>query len=208
MFYVPTDAARNPYLPASQALYDYLHEAPPPARLLFASHPGSGKSTELNRLMKNAAADFWFVRLDTREALDLATLTHIDLITALIEAIYRHGRAEKLIKDESIIKPVRDWMSEIVRESRVMREEELNVEAGIGADGLLAQIVGILANLRSAFKLSYESARTVRQVIQPRIAELRDHCNRVLNEVSKQLKKRSPSQRLAASCVTFCASSK
>jgi hypothetical protein len=195
-FYVPADAARNPYFPASKALYDYLHETPPPSRLLFASHPGAGKSTELNRLIKNASADFWFVRLDTRKVLDLATLTHIDLVIALIETIYRKGREEKLVKDRSMIEPVRDWLKEIILESKVMRQEDLDVEAGAGLDGLLAQVVGLLAKLRTAFSLSYESARIVRQVIQPRIAELRDHCNRVINEVSKQLKKQTPSCRL------------
>ena len=146
--------------------------------------------------MRRAAADFWFVRLDTRRVLDLATLTHIDLVIALIEAIYKRGHEEKLVKDKSVIEPVRDWLREIVVESKVVRREDLDVEAGAGLDGLLAQVVGLLAKLRAAFSLSYESARVARQVIQPRIAELRDHCNQVLREVSIQLEKRDPSRRL------------
>ncbi|HOT92698.1 MAG TPA: hypothetical protein PLJ78_16740 [Anaerolineae bacterium] len=195
-FYVLTDTARNPYLPASRALSDYLRETPPPCRLLFSSHTGAGKSTELNRLMKDASENFWFVLLDVQKELDLATLTHIDLVIAIIEAVYKQGHEAKLIKDKKIIEPVREWMSEIIRESRIGREEELTIEAGAELDKLLTHVVGLLAKLRSALRLSAESARIVRQVIQPRIAELRDHCNKVLIEVSKQLQKHSPARRL------------
>ena len=195
-FYVPADRARDPQLPPTNALRDHLYETDPPLRLLFASHPGAGKSTELNRLMSEASDDFWFVRLSAQQALDIATLTHIDLILALMEAVYAAGRQEKLIRDRRVIEPVRSWLREIVRETKVIREEDLDTEASIWLDGLLAQIIGLQAKLRGAFSLSHESARTIRQVLQPRIAELRQYCNQVLIEVAMQLRDRAPQRRL------------
>lgn len=73
-FYIPADLAREPLSPPSSDLRDYFYETPPPLRLLFASHPGSGKSTELNRLMQEAQDDFWFVTFSVRQELDTATL--------------------------------------------------------------------------------------------------------------------------------------
>lgn len=195
-FYVPVDKARNDYLPPSEVLYRSILEAQPPLRLLFASHPGAGKSTELNRLMVRAAEDFWFVRLDTRKVLDLASLTHIDLMIALTEVLYKEGRDARLIKNTRVIEPVRNWLQEVVLESRIGRQEDLNIEAGGGVDGVLKQIVGLFSTLRSAFSLSYESARVVRQVIQPRLAELRQHCNNVLTEIDTHLARKSPLRRL------------
>ena len=195
-FYVPADKARDPVVPPSSWLRDSLHEDP--IRLLFASHPGSGKSTELNRLMWEAKDDFWFLKLSVQQELDIAaeTLSPIDLIMALMEKLYRAGLEEHLIKDKRVIEPVRKWLDEIVRETKVMREESLRVEAGGGIDGLLAQAVGILARLRSAFALSSETAETVRRVVRHRIPELRNYCNLVLAEVSSNLKRRSPSARM------------
>jgi hypothetical protein len=195
-FYVPADPARDPLFPPSGVLRDLLYETPPPLRLLFASHPGAGKSTELNRLMLEAQADFWFVRLPTPQMLDIATLTHIDLILAMMETLYEVGRKEALIKDRRVIEPVRGWLREVVRETKVARDEELDVEVGAGLDGLLAQVVGLQAKLRGAFALSHESAKTVRQVLQPRIAELRQYCNQVLVEITSHLNQRRSRRRL------------
>ncbi len=195
-FYVPADKARDPVAPPSSWLRDSLHEDP--IRLLFASHPGSGKSTELNRLMREAKDDFWFLKLSVQQELDIAaeTLSPIDLIMALMEKLYQAGLEEHLVKDKRVIEPVRKWLDEIVRETKVMREESLRIEAGGGIDGLLAQAVGLLARLRSAFALSSETAETVRRVVRHRIPELRNYCNLVLAEVSSNLKRRSPSARM------------
>ena len=195
-FYIPADLAREPLSPPSSDLRDYFYETPPPLRLLFASHPGSGKSTELNRLMQEAQDDFWFVTLSVRQELDTATLTHVDLILALMEKLYQAGRQEKLIQDKRVIEPVRSWLRQIVRETKMMREEELEIEAGVGLDGLLAQVVGMFARLRSAFSLSFESGETIRQEIKPRIVELRRYCNQVLVEIASHLEKRTPRRRL------------
>jgi hypothetical protein len=195
VFYVPADAARDSTLPPSGILRRYL-ETTPQLHLLFASHPGGGKSTELHRLMRESGQDYWFVYLSAKDALDLAELTHVDLILALTEKLYETGRTEKLIKDRRVIEPVRGWLREVVRETQVAREEDLEVEAGAGLDGLLAQVVGLQAKLRSAFRLSHETGETVRQVLRPRIAELRQHCNDVITEITTHLNERSPRRRL------------
>ena len=189
-FYIPADPARDPLSPPSSDLRDYVYETPPPLRLLFASHPGSGKSTELNRLIRKAGEDFWFLKFSVRQELDTATLTPVDLILVMMEKLYRVGREEKLIRDKRVIEPVRGWLSQIVRETRVMRAEELEIEAGAGLDGLLAQVVGMFARLRSAFTLSFETGETIRQEIRPRIAELRGYCNQVLVEITNHLDRR------------------
>ncbi len=189
-FYVPADPARDPLSPPSSELRAYLYETPPPLRLLFASHPGSGKSTELNRLIRAGQQDFWFLKFSVHQELDTATLTPVDLILVMMEKLYSVGREEKLIRDQRVIEPVRGWLSQIVRETRVMRKEEIELGAGVGLDGLLAQVVGMLARLRSAFSLSFESAETIHQKIMPRIAELRSYCNQVLDEITTHLERR------------------
>ena len=186
-FYVPADSARDSMIPPTVELRDRLREARAPLKLLFASHPGAGKSTELNRLMAEESGSFLFAWFSLDQELDRYNVTYIDLILALMETLYRTGKANNLIRDKRVIEPVRTWLQEVVRESQIKRQEDLKVEAGGGLDGLLAQIVGLQAALRSAFSLSHESAKTVRQVLRPRIAELRGYCNQVIVEISKHL---------------------
>jgi len=194
-FYVQTDAARDDRYLTASVLRRHLQD-PPPLHLLFASHPGAGKSTELNRLIAEAGQDYWFVRFSARDELELRTLTHIDLILAMMETLYKAGQQEKLIHDKRVIEPVRGWLREVVRETKWIREEELEVEAGVGIDGLLAQIVGMMAKLRSGFRLGHETAETVRQALRPRIADLRQYCNQVLVEITIHLSERAPGRRL------------
>lgn len=195
-FYVPTDSARDKSFPPSNVLRDYLYGKPHPRRLLFASHPGAGKSTELNRLMGKTEEDFWFVYFSARQELDLATLTHVDLILALMEKLYQRGWEEKLIKDKNVIEPVRRWLAEIILESKISREGAVDTEASIGLDGILAQVVGLMARVRTVFSLSYESAENVRQILKPRIVDLRNYCNQIIAEIALNLEQKAPKKRL------------
>lgn len=195
-FYIETDPARDPDYPTSNRLHDYLYESPPPLRLLYASHPGAGKSTELNHLMENSKKDFWFVYFSVREELKIDTLTSVDLILALMEKLYQRGREEQLIRDKRVIEPIRSWLSEIVKESNIRKKVNAEANVGVGIDGLLAQIIGIIANIKESFSLSHESAEMVRQVLKPRVGELRDYCNQVIAEVRHNLEKATPQQKL------------
>lgn len=189
-FYVATDNARALDLPPITYLHQYIvDEAPKTFRLLFASHPGAGKSTELNRLIRDTSDRFWFVQFSARKELDMTTMTYLDLILVIMEKLFERGCQDNLIKNQRIMEPVRKWLSEIVIESKIQTATEGDIEVGVGLDGLLGQILGLAAKIKSSLTLTRESAETVRQVIKPRIAELRNHCNLVLTEINNHLDK-------------------
>ena len=190
-FYVPADHARDSMLSSTNVLRRMLRQTEAPLKLLFASHPGAGKSTELNRLKAEESEDFLFVSFSIDEKLDRYNITYIDLILTTMETLYEISRKEKLIRDKRVIEPVRNWLQEVVVESKLARREDLEIEAGVGLDGLLAQIVGLQAKLRSAFSLSHESAQTVRRELRPRIARLRGYCNLVIAEITDRLAKQN-----------------
>lgn len=195
-FYVPTDSARDISYPPTSVLRSHLYEATSHIRLLFASHPGAGKSTELNRLMADTKDDFWFIYFSVRQELDVAALTHVDLILALMEQLYRQGMEEKLIRNEDVIEPVRSWLSEIIKENKISQEESGRFDVGVGLNGLLAQVVGLMASVRAVFSLSYEAAESVRQVLKPRVVDLRNYCNQVIAEITANLEQQTPHKRL------------
>ncbi len=190
-FYVPADHARDSMLSSTSALRQMLRQTKAPLKLLFASHPGAGKSTELNRLIAEESDTFLFISFSIDRKLDRHNITYIDLILTTMETLYEIGRKEKLIRDKRVIEPVCNWLQEVVVESKVARREDLGIEAGVGLDGLLAQIVGLQAKLRSAFSLSHESAQTVRRELRPRIARLRGYCNLVITEITERLAKQN-----------------
>lgn len=188
-FYVPTDNARDPVLPPSSVFENYLKNQPAPFRLLFASHPGAGKSTEINRFMQKEKDNFWIVYFSVKNEMDIAQLTHIDLILALMEKLYSQGEEDNLIQDSRVIEPVRSWLSSVVEESKVVTKKELEAGGEVGIGGSIGQIIGLSAKLRAASTSSQENAKTIRLVINPQIVQLRNYCNQIITEISNNLTK-------------------
>ena len=195
-FYVPTDIARDPYFPASSQLQEYIYNSSSPLRLLFASHSGAGKTTELNNLIELSKKDFVVVYFSVREELDIATLTTVDLILVLMENLFRLGLEHELIKDKRAIEPVRKWLSNFLPKdiNEKKNADEFDVENDTKV--LLEQVISILASMKESFLYSYESAMIVRQEIRPRLAELRNYCNLVVSEIAHNLAKITPVMRL------------
>lgn len=185
-FYVFTDSVRDPLFPITSQLDDFLfYDASMPTKLLFASHPGTGKTTELNQLMVRLKDDFWFVEFSIGEELDTATITAIDLFIVLLMKLYQRGLEHDLIKDERVVESVWNWLNETVTEYIPRRVEPLGTHKG-----LLSQVISILSNIKEAFSYSYDSAEKLRQAIKPRLAELRNYCNIVINEITNNLSTR------------------
>lgn len=196
-FYVQTDTARDPHFPTANWLHDYIYRDTSSLKLLFASHPGAGKTTEINFLMDRARDDFLVVYFSVRDELDIATLTSVDLILALMEKLYRLGMKNGLIKDARVIEPVRNWLGDFVPKSFGNDEKnEFVANTNPQVSILLNQVVAILAKMKESFLYSYESATTFRQAIRPRLAELRNYCNLVITEIKHNLAKITPSRQL------------
>lgn len=186
-FYVPTDSARDHELPPSSVFENYLKKEPAPFRLLFASHPGAGKSTEINRFRQREKDNFWIVYFSAKNDMDFSQVTHINLILALMEKLYSQGKDDNLIQDSRVIEPVRSWLGSIIEESKISKKSDLVGEGEIGIGGPIGQIIGFSAKLRAASASSQENAKTIRLVINPQIVQLRNYCNQVITEISENL---------------------
>ncbi len=69
-----------------------------PVKVLFTGHVGSGKSAELNRLSERLGDDFFVVRLDVQESLNLADLEAVNILLGLLTALMRNAMAEKVLR--------------------------------------------------------------------------------------------------------------
>lgn len=167
----------------------YLRGIDRPTKVLFTGHRGSGKSTELFRLVSLLDKEFFIVRFSVVDVLNPFDLTYVDLLLALATSLFRYATDAKLLKRrkhglvrDDLLEDVYRWFTREVIEERAF---EPRAEAGVAAN------VNLLA-VKLEGKLSTEAStrRTVRQKVEPRLSELLEKVNYVLDEVRRRSRKR------------------
>ncbi len=182
-FYIDADQARG----KSSILYlrDYLSNlADVPQRILFTGHRGSGKTTELWRLSQFLHDRFWISRFSVKEELDPLDLTYVDLTFIIIEQLIAQAQKDGLKINERIAQRIWDWMADIKEIQTIIGRVESEGAVGVN---LLAVL---LAELKSAFKVSKETKKEITRHVEPRLSTLLDNCNMLIQDLTNQVARR------------------
>jgi GTPase SAR1 family protein len=188
-FYVPVDSERDNCLSRVEELKDNLMEEN--IKILFAGHSGSGKSTELNRLIKDIDSTTFIVKFSILKELDAYDLNYIDLIMVMMEQLVNQAAESGFIdKDSKYFEKIKDWLADVtdikVEETGYM----LEVGAGLKADkGILSLLVGLIAEFKAAIKSGSSRKKVYRKKLEQQISQLKTYCNIMINEITKNLKK-------------------
>ncbi|HOT92869.1 MAG TPA: hypothetical protein PLJ78_17700 [Anaerolineae bacterium] len=179
-FYI--DRPRNPL----QKLETYLRGvalAGKPVKVLFTGHVGSGKSTELNKLSERLGEEFFIVRLDVQESLNLADLEAVDILLGLLTALVRSATAEKVLR-----KAPRQIAAEVWEDVRLFIRNRMMVgqveEPKPPVASEVALNVNVLAvQFESKFSQEASTREEIRKQMRGREAELTSELNFVLRQV-------------------------
>ena len=156
------DRQGNPFQDLKGQILGSTH----PTKFLFAGHRGSGKSTELNRLMAEKEIDrrFLLVHFSAKDTLDLADATYTDLLVATASTIIVRAADSRLAFGQSLAKRIEGWQGRITE--RLKQDDE---SWGAAAELGLKAFFG-----RFLLRLKRESrTRTVvRQVVEAQVSEL------------------------------------
>ena len=172
-----------------------------PLKYLVAGHRGTGKSTEINRLLgdETIASRFRVVSLSAKESLDLYQLGrnadgHIDILLAIAGEIHL-----KVVVPDKLPLPedsVRDLVSLCRRvEEKVLEKAygaEVEVEAGAGVPRLTAFFASFRTRLRSESKTS----AVLREVIAPDMGQFLQALDKYVHSVQDALLAKGNQARL------------
>ena len=181
-FFVETDAARG--YNAAGRLEDYFRaNSDQPQKVLFMGHRGSGKSTELYRLSTLLTDEFEIIPFSILDEINIEDFTYVDLIFIVLNRLYEQAKVHDLSVDERILRNLHSyWHDEKILEELQISKAE--VDASLQVSGgfwnlIRAQVQGIL-------KTGYESKRTVRQFIEPKLSQLINSANDLILDISGQ----------------------
>jgi energy-coupling factor transporter ATP-binding protein EcfA2 len=162
---------------------DYQH-------ILLVGYKGSGKSTELNHLQKDIQDEYLVINYSVMDELDPIHLNYIELFIVTLERLFTIAREHKLRISRAYIKNITHWIqSKEIEEIRT--KYNIGVDAEVGAEGKIG--IPFLQKFFYKFKMSAKSSRSLKETIktniEPKLSDLIEHCNLLVNEVIQGLKK-------------------
>lgn len=169
---------KRKYNPLEQIKRDLLRPNVHQPKFLFSGHRGSGKSTELNRLIAYPEIQerYFTVQYSVRDVLDTAGLDYTDLLVSIGAQIFIEADKTNLKMRDKLLDRLSGWKSSI----DVEKEKSLTAGGELGANAGLASF---FSQLLLKLKLEYVTRQKIRETIAGRISELMDIIDLITMEV-------------------------
>lgn len=166
-----------------------LHQLPDTSEhILFVGYKGCGKSTEMNHLQKDIQDEFLVINFSVQNELDPVHLNYIELFIVTMERLFHFAKENDLSVSKAYLESIRHWIS--TKEIEEIREKyNIGVEGEAGLEGNFG--IPYLQQFFYKFKASAKSSRqlkeTLKRNIEPKLSDLIEHCNDLIQEVTLKL---------------------
>ncbi len=157
--------------------------------VVFASHRGAGKSTELHQLTYELTDRYRSLYLESNVEMDPNRIEMEDLLLVLAQQLEERMRSWGYPLDDALLGEVFGWFAEIIKSTEVgiTYTAELSGEAGGGIEvpGLVTLTSRLKALLRVDSKHKTEVKEKLRQypgTLTERVNQLMDAARRILKE--------------------------
>ncbi len=182
-FYVSPYKANKQYETLFEQLKGPMLKSKSQDKFLFGGFKGCGKSTELNRLCKDKEIldKFLVVKFSIRNKLNIADFDYKDLLIICAAEIYNCAKAKNIEINEEVLKAIKDWAFQLTIINTEKEEEKIEVGAGIGFG-----LGSIFEKISGWIEFGSEKRKEMRKKIEPKIPELVEHINRMLEEIKRK----------------------
>jgi hypothetical protein len=156
--------------------------------ILFAGYRGCGKSTELNRLQSQLQDDFLVINFSVMQELDVVSLHYIELFIVTMEKLFTFAKEHKLDINQEYLDSINLWMSST--EIQEIKDKYIGTDAEVGVDAKIT--IPFLAGFFTKFKAVAKVSKSLKEVlttnVEPKLSQLIDLCNQLINEIRINLK--------------------
>ncbi|MFQ5647060.1 MAG: hypothetical protein ACE5GM_09030 [bacterium] len=157
----------------------------PEQKMLFCSHRGSGKSTELNRLAADEEIRERFIPIpfSIYKELDPINLSYLDVLTVMVEQMLQTAKSEEIKVDQFLIERIYEWAE--VSEVEAIKKESSNIKADGGAEAKtnILGIIKLFARIKASLKSEEENRKTIRKVYKANLGVLFEPINLLIKEL-------------------------
>lgn len=164
-----------------------------PLHMLFASHRGAGKSTELNRLQQRLASRYRCLYLAANVQMDANKIEVEDLFLVLANGIEHYMRSIGKPLPEALLKSISDWFNQVISTTSLGKSFSVEAAGGLKAEAGLPFFAKITASLSSLFKVESNHRDEVKSELKKFPGTLLQSVNLLLDAAAELL---GPDQEL------------
>lgn len=159
-----------------------------PVKILFTGHVGSGKSTVLNKLAEELKNQFFIVSVDVRQSLSIADLNYIDVLLGMATSLFRRA-TEPDVLGKAPAQIATDLWGDITGFIEQSIFGPAHFRAAPADAEITAKVQFLAAEFQTKFAREAATRDTIRQRIEPRLAELQDKMDLVADAVQAKYKR-------------------
>jgi hypothetical protein len=186
-YWVNTDGARTAQFSLRNRIRKTLEDEHD-VRMLVYGHGGSGKSTELAKLVEELGGGYCPVRFSILDEMNLLAAQAEDLLLVLAERLLHQAQDGGLTLREDMLKPVHDYFASVTNSTTRGREAGVAASAETSAGtGFFGPLLKILGAIKGEVKLNVHSTETVVAALRKRPADLLQQVNIVINTVRQAI---------------------
>ena len=150
---------------------------------LISGHRGTGKSTELQRLVKNLReANYFVVYLDIENTLDLGDIEYQDVLVAIAQAVVRDALAAGIAMKSSLLNDLESWFDERILTDEQKRDFESLLKTDASVEGHVPFFAKILASITAQFKSGSSQKKELRHKLEAQMSGFLDKLNVLIGQ--------------------------
>lgn len=158
-----------------------------PLHMLFASHRGAGKSTELMLLQSHLQSRYECLYFVANVEMDANAIEVEDLLLVLAQGIELHMRSVGKPLPGEVLERVSQWFSKVVHTTTFGKDDAVELGAGLKAEAGVPLFAKLFANVSALFRVESKHREEIRNELKKYPGTLLDSVNLLLDAAAKQL---------------------
>ena len=169
-----------------------LFRRQPPGRwqhVVFASHRGAGKSTELKRLAQQLEDRYFALYFEANVEMDANAFAMEDLLLVIARVVEEEMRRRHTPIDPRILQGVERWFSEVVFADEEGKQFLAGVEASASTEAGVPFFAKLMASVTSSLRVESTHRTSVKTTLKQFPGTLMTHVNNVLGAAGEILRR-------------------
>jgi hypothetical protein len=159
-----------------------------PLHVVFASHRGAGKSTELKRLTHQLRDRYFAIYFEANVEMDANAFAMEDLLLVMARVVEAEMRARGTPLNRNVLQRVEKWFSEVVFSNEEGRHYLAGVEAEASVEGGVPFFAKLMASLTSSLRVESQHRTSVKTTLKQFPGTLMTHVNNLLGAAGEILR--------------------
>ena len=176
---------------ATRRIFQLLKRNPPDQfiRLVFTSHRGAGKSTEIKRLAHDLSQKYLCLYLEANVEMNAVSIEVEDLFLALVRLVEETMRKEGLPLDEKLLGNIYQWFTETIKTTSAGKTYRTEIKTRAEAKASIPLLANLMARLSALFRAESSHKTEVKETLKKFPGSLLDSVNLLLDEANTRLKR-------------------